>query len=62
MHKFASLILIIAVLVPLAIAIGILFRNEMHIEKDKTGGYGLPVLIGFIIVFIVMPLIAYLTS
>ena len=57
-----SLLVLASITVPLAIGFFILFRNEVFIEKGKTAGYGMPIIIGFILVFIVMPIMVFLTS
>ena len=62
MAHVISALIIAAICIPAGIGLIILFRNEVFIERQKTAGLGLPVIIGFLIIFVVMPIIVYLTS
>lgn len=62
MAKLISILILASVCGPAAVGIFILFRNELEIKEKVTGGYGMPVIFGFILVFVVMPIIIFLTS
>lgn len=62
MAKLISILILGAITIPAAIGLLILFRNELEIKEKVTGGYGIPVIFGFLLVFIVMPIIIFITS
>lgn len=62
MAKLISALILGAVCIPAAIGLFILFRNEIHVEREKTAGLGMPVIFGMLLIFVVMPIIIFLTS
>lgn len=57
-----SLIIVFGVAITAAIFIGFIARNE-HIGREKvTGNLGMPVLIGFTLIFVVAPVLSFLSG
>lgn len=62
MAKLISILILGAVAIPAAVGLLILFRNELEIKDKVTGGYGIPVIFAFLLVFIVMPIVIFITT
>lgn len=62
MANVISMLLLAAVTIPVGVLLFILFRNELEIKERVTGGLGMPVIYGMLLVFVVMPIVVFLTS
>lgn len=59
MRDFLSFALLIALVAPAAVGLLIMLKNELDIKQNVSGGYGILVIAGFFIVFVIMPVFAY---
>lgn len=57
-----SLLILGSIVIPIGGGLIILLRNELVTDKSKTGGDGMIVLVGMFIVFVILPVIVFLTS
>lgn len=59
---FISILILGAIVVPLAFGLYLMFKDEIENRERVTGGFGLPVLIGATIVFVILPVVMFISS
>ncbi len=57
-----SLLILGAIVLPLGFGLFLMFKDEIENSQRVTGGYGLPVLIGAMLVFVILPVVMFISS
>ena len=57
-----SILILGAIVVPLGFGLFLMVKDELQNKERVTGGFGMPVLIGAIVVFIILPVFMFISS
>lgn len=57
-----SLIVLCAILIPAAVFIFFIFRHEYETRERVTDGNGIPVILGLILIYVIMPIVVFISS
>lgn len=57
-----SVLILGAITIPAGVGLSLLIYDELKFSVRATDGYGFPVVLGFLLVFVIMPILVFVFS